>query len=90
MKDILFFDSMVTPKIITVLYWVMLVVVAISGLTGIVGALFTGYLAGFFVAIAGTVAGLVFTRIWCELLIVLFKINGNLQKIADATDKPTL
>ncbi|MBU3823216.1 MAG: DUF4282 domain-containing protein [Candidatus Oceanisphaera merdipullorum] len=95
MRDIFFFDSMLTPKIITVVYWIMLAATALFGLVGIVGALFSGQLAAFFIALFGTAAGLVFTRMWCELLIVLFKINGNLQKMADNTpttntDSPVL
>ncbi|MGO5000600.1 DUF4282 domain-containing protein [Oceanisphaera sp. W20_SRM_FM3] len=83
MRNVLFFDSMLTPKIITVVYWIMLAGTALFGLIGIGAALFSGNLAGFFISLFGTAAGLVFTRMWCELLIVLFKINGNLQKVAD-------
>jgi len=30
------------------------------------------------------VIGSALVRIWCELLIVLFKINDNVQRIADS------
>lgn len=80
MRDVLFFDNMVTPKIITLIYWVMLVVIAISGLVW----LFAGQ-GGFFVRFIGAVVGVAFgvigVRIWCELLIVLFKMNEALQHI---------
>lgn len=78
MKDILFFDTMVTPKIITVIYWLLLVGVVFSGL----GAMFMGQ-GGFFAGIGILIGGAVGVRIWCEMLIVLFKINSNLQKIAE-------
>lgn len=76
MREVIFFDSMLTPKIITVVYWLALVGVALSGL----GAIFSGnILVGIGVIIGGAVA----TRIWCELLIVLFKIHENIKRMAD-------
>lgn len=79
-RNIFFFDSMLTPKIITFVYWLILFIVVISGL----GTMFSvGGFEGFGRGLAIIGAGAVFTRIWCELLIVLFKINDNLKKMAD-------
>lgn len=82
MKDVFFFDSMLTPKIITFVYWLMLFTVVISGL----GAIFSGY-GGFFgnlfAGLGIIIGGAIGARIWCELLIVLFKIHDNLKKIAE-------
>lgn len=83
MRDILFFDTMLTPKVITFIYWLALLVVLISGL----GTLFGGYggltpgklLWGLLIVVGGAVSA----RIWCELLIVLFKIHENIRKIAE-------
>ena len=76
MRDIFFFDSMLTPKIITVVYWIMLASAILGGL----GTLFSGeILAGIGIAIGGAVGA----RIWCELLMVLFKINDNIKALAD-------
>jgi HAMP domain-containing protein len=75
MKDLFFFETMLTPKIITVLYWLLLLGVLVSGL----GALFTGrILYGIGTLILGALA----VRIWCELAIVLFKINDHAKIIA--------
>ena len=83
MKDILFFDNMLTPKIITFVYWLLLLVAVVSG----IGAMFTGYsgvtFGSFIMGIGIAIAGAVGARIWCELLIVLFKINENIKKLAD-------
>ena len=83
MKDILFFETMLTPKIITFVYWLLLLVAVVSG----IGAMFTGYsgvtFGSFIMGIGIAIAGAVGARIWCELLIVLFKINENIKKIAD-------
>ena len=67
---------MITLKIITVIYWLLLLSVVISGLT----SLFRGEIfAGLGIIIFGAIG----VRIWSELLIVLFKINENIQRLAD-------
>ena len=77
MKKVLFFDSMLTPKIITAVYWLLLLGVLISGM----GSIFNGE---FLVGIGLLIGGAIGVRIWCELLIVLFKIHDNLKTIAAA------
>ena len=83
MRNIFFFDDMITPKIITVIYWLLLFSVVIGG----IGAMFTGYggftFGSFFKGIMIIIFGAIGVRIWSELLIVLFKINENIQKLAD-------
>jgi len=76
MNDIFFFDSMLTPKIITFVYWLMILGVIVSGL----GSMFQ---VSFFTGLAILVFGLVGVRIWCELLIVLFKINDNIKTLTE-------
>ncbi len=74
MKGILFFDNMLTPKIITFIYWLFLSGAVFGGL----GSMFSGnIIMGFVYLVFGTVAA----RIWCELMIVLFKMNEALQEI---------
>lgn len=76
MKDIFFFDSMITPKIITGLYWLLLAATFLG---------FLGLLVGDAVgpALLTLIFGTLGARVWCELMIVLFKINENIQRIAD-------
>jgi len=81
MKDIFFFDGMLTPKIITFVYWLMLLGVLIAGF----GAMFSDF-GSFKSGLMILVGGAVGSRIWCELLIVLFKIHENLQKLADKSE----
>ncbi len=80
MKYIFFFDSMLTPKIITFVYWLMLLAVVIAGLGTIFGGglTFGKFLMGVGILVGGGVAA----RIWCELLIVLFKIHENIRQVA--------
>jgi len=82
MKNLFFFDKMLAPKLITLIYWVLLLVAVVNGLFTIFGGYYfraTDVVFGI-LQIAGGVIG---ARIWCELMIVIFKINSNLQKIAD-------
>ena len=74
MRDIFFFDKMLTPTIITFVYWLILVGCVIGGLV----SMFSGE---FFIGLGTIVGGVLFGRIWCELLIVLFKMNEALQVI---------
>ncbi len=87
MRQWLHFDSMVTPKIITFIYWLMLAGAALVGISmlfkGFETMRYSGF-AGFgMVVCAPLVAGLIalMSRIYCELMIVLFKINEALQDI---------
>ncbi|MEQ1556131.1 MAG: DUF4282 domain-containing protein [Gallionella sp.] len=81
MKTVLFFDNMLTPKIITLVYWVLVVGCVVGG----VASMFGGYggfsFGGFIMGIVYAVGGSIAARIWCELLIVLFKMNDALQDI---------
>ncbi|WP_024460110.1 DUF4282 domain-containing protein [Marinimicrobium sp. LS-A18] len=75
-KDLFFFDRMLTPSIITVVYWLLLLSVLVGGIGMMFGQ-------SFFAGLGIIVFGAVGVRIWCELLIVLFKIHQNLKAIAD-------
>lgn len=87
MRDLLHFDSMVTPKIVTFIYWLLLAAAAIAGLV----MLFKGFgvmkysgFAGFGMIVAApilTAACMLMARIYCEIMIVIFKINEALQEI---------
>ena len=81
MRSVLTFESMITPKIITFVYWLLLLGVAVGG----VGAMlsfgrvsFASFSTGLLVMAGGALAA----RIWCELLIVLFKINEHMQTVS--------
>ncbi len=82
-RQIFFFDSMLTPKIITFVYWLGLVGVVIGGLVsmfaGFGGLTFGKFLMGLVVIVGGAIG----IRIYCELLIVLFKIHENIHKLAE-------
>lgn len=76
MKNIFFFDAMLTPKIITVAYWLSLLGIIVTG----VMAIATGeFLAGLIILILGGVV----TRVCFEMIIIAFKNNEYLRKIAE-------
>ena len=79
--ELLNFKKLITPKVITFVYWLMLAGSLIAGIT----VMNMGYrsitLVQFLVGIGVMVVGIVIARIWCELLIVLFKMNEALQDI---------
>ncbi|MDG4868046.1 DUF4282 domain-containing protein [Guyparkeria sp. 1SP6A2] len=79
MKDLLFFDKMLTPNFITVIYWLLLVGVVIGGIGVMFGG---GFSFGTFISgLLTIVFGAILVRIWCELMMVLFKMNEALQDI---------
>ena len=78
MREFLFFDNMLTPKFIVGIYWLLLLMVALSGL-GIIFGMVPGF--GFFHGLLILVVGALLTRVYCEVMIVLFKMNEALQEI---------
>ena len=82
-KNIFYFESMLTPKVITFIYWFMLASSLVSGL----GVMFSSDSGSFLTGLGLIIGGLIFARLWCELLIVLFKINDNLQKLANNSEE---
>lgn len=81
-RSILFFDAMLTPKVITIVYWLLLLAALIAGLGTMFYTGFQYMTFGTFVRAVGfTLGGAIAARIWCELMIVLFKLNENVQRL---------
>lgn len=76
LKDLLYFDRLIMPRILTFIYWIVLGVVILGGLS----TLFT---VGFFSGLVALVGGVIFTRIAFEMIIVFFSINRNLEKLVE-------
>lgn len=83
-KKFMYFDEMLTPKIIQIVFWAISALIIISGLVTIVGS-FSAYSGGaqFFTGLLIIVLGPIGIRIWCELMIVIFKIHESLQAIRE-------
>lgn len=82
MKDIFLFDSMLTPKIITFVYWLLLLVVLRHALEMMFGGYGGVSFAKLIDGIAILVGGGVGARICSEILIVIFKIHENIEDIS--------
>ncbi|HEY7115428.1 MAG TPA: DUF4282 domain-containing protein [Tepidisphaeraceae bacterium] len=76
MNDFLSFRKMITPLFIQVIFWLFVILVVISGIITMTqgGAMI---LAGLLAIIVGPLIA----RIYCELLIILFRIYDELVAI---------
>ncbi len=80
MNDFLSFRTMITPVIIQILFWIGVAVCIILGIGYImVGSRYGtgGPVYGLLILIFGPVA----VRIYCEILIIFFRINETLTEI---------
>ena len=83
-KKMLNFDTMITPIIIKIIYIVSTVVLMLIGLFVMIAGLGkVGGGAGFFIGFLIIISAPFLNRIWCEGMIVIFKIHENLDKIAN-------
>jgi hypothetical protein len=80
--EFLAFRKMITPVIIQIVFWVGVVICIISGLVAIAAAM-TPYGSGYTVIIGllYIFIGPLLVRIYCELLILFFRMNESLTEI---------
>lgn len=83
MNSIFSFDAMLTTKIITFVYWMLLLVSVVFGVEIMLDGSYGLSVESFFIGLAIIIGGAIFSRVLCELMIVVFKINENLQKIVE-------
>jgi len=88
MEDFLKFRKMITPVIIQILFWVG-VAIAIIGAIGmmIYGVASDGQGIMVLVGLVMLVLGPVVVRIYCELLILFFRMNETLTDIKNGLEK---
>jgi len=83
MEDYLSFRKMITPLVIKILFWIGVAVCVIAGLitvatsSGRYGSGAFGFLSGLLFIVLGPVV----VRIYCELLILFFRMNDTLTEI---------
>lgn len=73
-KDFLYFDKMIMPKVITFIYWLALLGCVIGGLVTMFSS---SFLTGLVIIIGGSIGA----RLYCEIFMVMFKMNEALQDI---------
>ncbi|ATA25470.1 DUF4282 domain-containing protein [Brenneria goodwinii] len=69
------FDEMITPRIIKVVYWLLLAFTVIGGIIGVISNPIIGII-GFIFSVIGL-------RVGCEMIILMFNIYRQVKKIAD-------
>jgi hypothetical protein len=83
MDDFLKFRKMITPAIIQVLFWVGVAVTVIGSLITMAASFgrYGGGVGTFLGGLLMLVLGPVVVRIYCELLILFFRMNETLTEI---------
>src|SRR3954470_10614271 len=87
--DLLQWDRFITPTIIKSFYWLVIVLTLLFGVSGIfsgLAAMAISPFGGFILvlsSIAGVIAGIVFSRIAAEFVLIVFRINEHLGAIRD-------
>lgn len=78
-KEFLSFHTMLTPVIIQILFWVGVAVCVIAGIF-LIGA---GKIQGLLLILLGPVV----VRVYCEILIIFFRIHDTLSDIKDLLEE---
>ncbi len=82
------FSEFVTTRVIRILYILGMVVAGLLTLTLIGSAFSSGFMVGLVALILSPVLFLIYTllaRIWCEMIIVVFRIAENTGRLAQAS-----
>jgi hypothetical protein len=88
MGGFLSFRTMWPPVIIQAAFVVGAGLVALGGIITAIGGLASGEVATLLGGLAVAVFGPFFIRIWCEVLVVVFKIHKAVERIADQGQRP--
>lgn len=77
------FDKMITPVIIKIIFIIGIVITTLSGLGLIISGIGSNYGGGMQVltGLVTLVIGPIGVRVYCEIIIVLFKIHESLEII---------
>jgi hypothetical protein len=91
MESFLTFRKMVTPAIIQIIFWIGIALCAISGIAGIIGGAIAEKGGGVMVlsSLVWLVLGPIFIRVYCEIIILAFRIYDVLTEIKKNTERPT-
>ena len=81
MNDFLTFKKMITPIVIQVIFWLMILVCFIGAIISFAQGTGASVLSGLFMLILGPI----FVRVYCELIIVVFRVRDLLEDIKTNT-----
>jgi hypothetical protein len=82
------FNKMITPTIIKIIFWIGVVGSVLFGVIQIGSGIASPYGGGLLVfsGLVLIIVGPLVTRVYCELLILLFKMHESLQNISNRLD----
>lgn len=83
LKELLLFNKMITGEIIKVLFWIATAFVVLSGIFTFFVSLVTGEFAAAFGGLVIIIVGPIIVRVYCEVIIIFFKIYEVLREIRD-------
>jgi len=83
MGDFFRFETMITPVLIQILFWLAVIVSLVAG----IGIARSGEEHGVGVGVAVIILGPIVARIYAEILIVIFRINDHLRQIQHNTQR---
>ena len=87
MKDFLAFRTMVTPILIQVFFWLGVLTCLTVGLIFIGFGVHFDYAKNIYKGLLFVILGPLFVRVYCEVLIIFFRINETLTEIKHALDE---
>ena len=82
-KTFLSFDKMITPTLIKIIFYIGIIMSTLTGLSMILSGIRSPFGGGIqvFLGLLTLVISPVVVRVYCELLIVIFKIHDSLNEI---------
>ncbi|NLI91088.1 MAG: DUF4282 domain-containing protein [Peptococcaceae bacterium] len=83
MSDFTSFEKMFTPTIIKILLYIGFIFSVILGIVEIAAGAASGEGSLIFLGLITMILGPILTRIYCELIIVIFKIHETLKEISE-------
>ncbi|NOX82808.1 MAG: DUF4282 domain-containing protein [Alphaproteobacteria bacterium] len=84
------FDKLIATSLIKLLYWIGIVVIALSVLAGVLGGFSQGFTSGIASLVLAPLAGaigVIFWRFLCEIYIVIFGMYDRLGEIQKSLAK---
>ena len=89
--DLLMFRRMIAPWVIMVLFWVGVLGSVVGGLIIIGSGFMSGNVMGVLLGLVGGLiympVGILFVRLYCELMIVIFRMNETLTDIKNVLER---
>jgi hypothetical protein len=87
LRDLFQWERFITPSIIKIFYWLVVILCLLVGVAGVLGglaAMFVSPLGGLVSVVGsliGMLIGIIFARIMAEYVLIMFRINEHLGAI---------